>query len=305
MFHMKGRKDPTPLDADPQSDAALKRALAALALDQPRTEELARVRRRLQPLFEQAPPGRMPVPRTWRLHLLTFVGAAVLLGAALLGQRLGRDTKPPPASRPTPISVYTPRANPPESPPKLVSVGLATETTMGPASTREQAHPVSGHKPPPPIASHKRGVREASSARTTAPRAAGAAHAAMGQALSETSAPQATPSETANDSTPQPQSTKPKSAEEPQPAAASIRERPDEVSLLQQARRRAGSDPQAALRFLDEHKQRFPQGTLSPEREVLAIELLRGLSRNKEAELRAGAFQRDFPGSVYLPRVMH
>jgi hypothetical protein len=87
-------------------------------------------------------------------------------------------------------------------------------------------------------------------------------------------------------------------ARPPSPAA------PDEVSLLRQARQRAGADPEAALRLLDEHKRRFDHGTLSPEREVLAIELLRALSRKTEAAARAEAFRRDYPGSVYLPRVL-
>ena len=77
----------------------------------------------------------------------------------------------------------------------------------------------------------------------------------------------------------------------------------DEATLLQRARRLSNSDAVQALRVLDEHKRRFPAGMLSPEREVLAIELLRSLSRTQEAERRAREFRRDYPKSVYLSRI--
>ena len=77
----------------------------------------------------------------------------------------------------------------------------------------------------------------------------------------------------------------------------------DEATLLQRARRLSSSDPAQALRVLDEHKRRFPAGMLRPEREVLAIELLRSLSRTREAERRARDFRRDYPKSIYLWRI--
>lgn len=77
----------------------------------------------------------------------------------------------------------------------------------------------------------------------------------------------------------------------------------DEATLLQRARRLSSGDPAQALRLLEEHKRRFPAGMLSPEREVLAIELLRSLSRTQEAERRAREFRRDYPKSVYLSRI--
>jgi hypothetical protein len=76
-----------------------------------------------------------------------------------------------------------------------------------------------------------------------------------------------------------------------------------EAGLLQQARRLARPKPEAALQLLDEHKRRFARGILAPEREVLAIEILRVLSRTAEADARLKAFGEHYPGSVYLHRL--
>lgn len=77
----------------------------------------------------------------------------------------------------------------------------------------------------------------------------------------------------------------------------------DEATLLQRARSAASANPEAALLLLEEHKRRFPAGMLSPEREVIAIDLLRSLSRSQEAECRARDFRRNYPASIYLSRV--
>jgi outer membrane protein assembly factor BamD (BamD/ComL family) len=64
-----------------------------------------------------------------------------------------------------------------------------------------------------------------------------------------------------------------------------------------------GANPAEALRALEEHRARFPQGTFAQEREVLAIEALVRLGRRAEAEARAAAFARQFPGSAHRRRI--
>jgi hypothetical protein len=79
--------------------------------------------------------------------------------------------------------------------------------------------------------------------------------------------------------------------------------RRSEVSLLHQARKAAAREPESALQLLDEHARRFPSGLLVPEREVLAIEVLRRLGRDAEAERRLRRFEARYPGSIHLRRL--
>jgi hypothetical protein len=86
------------------------------------------------------------------------------------------------------------------------------------------------------------------------------------------------------------------------PATASSSEF-DEATLLLRARQLRRRDPEAALRLIEQHKQRFPSGMLAPEREVLAIQLLRALARPELARARVSAFAMQFPNSPYLQRL--
>ena len=96
---------------------------------------------------------------------------------------------------------------------------------------------------------------------------------------------------------PQPQAPQPAAR---QPAAA----RPlSEVALMRQARKLAVQEPGAALRLLDQHARRFPKGLLVPERELLAIEVLRRLERSAEAERRLRRFQARYPESMHRRRL--
>jgi hypothetical protein len=92
------------------------------------------------------------------------------------------------------------------------------------------------------------------------------------------------------------------------PASASVtsvRDRPvaapqpSEADLLEQARAALKSDPNRALERATEHARRFPRGVLVQEREVLAIQALRRLGRDAEADHRADAFAKAFPGSAF------
>jgi hypothetical protein len=109
----------------------------------------------------------------------------------------------------------------------------------------------------------------------------------------------------------------PLAASTPEPAPAASAEAPEvtpppkahdkpasaaplsEAELLEQARAASKSDPARALARANEHAARFPHGALVQEREVLAIQALRRLGRDAEADRRADAFAKAFPGSAF------
>jgi hypothetical protein len=90
----------------------------------------------------------------------------------------------------------------------------------------------------------------------------------------------------------------PPSAESAKPAPAPAKA-VSEAALLEQARRALNGSPGYALQLANQHRARFPNGVLSQEREVIAIEALRRLHRNAEAEQRAAGFSKAFPGSAH------
>lgn len=74
---------------------------------------------------------------------------------------------------------------------------------------------------------------------------------------------------------------------------------PSEAALLEQARRALNTSPSYALQLANQHRARFPNGVLTQEREVIAIEALRKLNRGGEADQRATGFSKAFPGSAH------
>jgi hypothetical protein len=77
-----------------------------------------------------------------------------------------------------------------------------------------------------------------------------------------------------------------------------------ELRLLQRARDVMDrGDFGAALRPINEHARRFPNGWLSEEREALRVKALAEIGRNEEARRAASAFRARFPRSVLLPAV--
>jgi hypothetical protein len=79
---------------------------------------------------------------------------------------------------------------------------------------------------------------------------------------------------------------------------------PSEADLLERARAALKSgDSARALQRTNEHAQRYPRGVLVQEREVLAIRALRGLGRDAEADRRAEAFAKAYPGSAFQRKV--
>ena len=77
----------------------------------------------------------------------------------------------------------------------------------------------------------------------------------------------------------------------------------EEATLLDQARALLGGDPAGALALTRTHAERFPGGKLSMERELLAVEALRRLSRPAEARARGEALLARGRGSFYEERV--
>jgi len=90
---------------------------------------------------------------------------------------------------------------------------------------------------------------------------------------------------------------KPGAASSKPPSAQS--KAPSEAALLEQARRALNSSPASALQLANQHRARFPNGVLSQEREVIAIEALRRLHRTAEADQRGAGFSKAFPGSAH------
>lgn len=115
------------------------------------------------------------------------------------------------------------------------------------------------------------------SAALSAPDVAGAGHAQEPLAPSGAAAPRA-------------------STRAPAPAA----DAPDrELALMQQARAAlAAHDPARALRALNEHARRFPNGALAEEREGLRIAALQAAGKSDEAQRDADRFKKRYPRSV-------
>jgi hypothetical protein len=77
----------------------------------------------------------------------------------------------------------------------------------------------------------------------------------------------------------------------------------DELTLLVRARRLLGRDPERAYALTEQHRQGHRRGTLSEERELLAIEALLALGRRTAAEARARQFARRYPSSVHARKL--
>jgi len=90
------------------------------------------------------------------------------------------------------------------------------------------------------------------------------------------------------------------------PSAVAAFEEPsiaDEAKLLELARTQLGQDPARALEFVQRHLQLYPDGQLSAERELIAVEALLRLGRRPEAEQRAAPRLQQAPDSLYARRL--
>lgn len=77
----------------------------------------------------------------------------------------------------------------------------------------------------------------------------------------------------------------------------------DEAKLLELARTQLAQDPARALEFVQRHLQLHPNGQLSAERELIAVEALLRLGRRPEAEQRAAPRLQQAPLSLYARRL--
>jgi hypothetical protein len=89
-------------------------------------------------------------------------------------------------------------------------------------------------------------------------------------------------------------------------AAAAEFEEPsiaDEAKLLELARSQLVQEPARALETAHRHQLVHPDGQLGAERELIAVEALLRLGRQKEAELRAAPRLEQAPESLYARRL--
>ncbi|MEO7035263.1 MAG: hypothetical protein ABI548_15180 [Polyangiaceae bacterium] len=77
-----------------------------------------------------------------------------------------------------------------------------------------------------------------------------------------------------------------------------------ERALLDVARADAAhGEPRQALAVTEQHRQQFPQGRLTEEREALAIRALLSLGRAADARARAQTFRSRYPNSFLIPAI--
>jgi len=76
-----------------------------------------------------------------------------------------------------------------------------------------------------------------------------------------------------------------------------------EAALLETARAAMASSPDTALAETERHATEFPDGQLSAERELLAIDALGRLRRHDEARARAQGIAARFPQGILTERV--
>jgi hypothetical protein len=78
---------------------------------------------------------------------------------------------------------------------------------------------------------------------------------------------------------------------------------PSELRLLTRARDQLSKNPEQALASCRQHQRLYPNGQLAEEREVLLIEALSRLNRDREAGQRRTQFGKTFPDSAHQSRV--
>jgi len=126
--------------------------------------------------------------------------------------------------------------------------------------------------------------------------------APSGPAVAPALEPPAVPAATQHpEVAPAPQPTKAATPRTLQPRRKRVAEaaRPDELTLLQNARAALRDDPQAALRFAEQHAREYPQGVFVQEREMLAINALLKQRKSAAAHERAARFVAAHEGSSY------
>lgn len=284
---MSEQHGPPPLKAGKGARPELRDALHALGKQDVDTARLARVAEKLGPLLEGTAPalGSTLLRHAQRKLLYGRLAmAALAIGAigATAAVWLQRAPATPVAQ---PARERTVQTSPPVSAPAPPSEPVPEVLPSAPPALPVATKLAPARVPP------RRGERAA--------RARAAAVPSTTPELVSTPDTSGTTNE---------RSTQPESALTPQPEVAPP-EQPEparslsEVDLLFEARKQMQRDPRAALALLDQHKTRFDDGQLAPEREVLAIEALRKLGQTAAATARLRAFRARYPDSLHLRRL--
>jgi hypothetical protein len=280
-------QDPRPLKASGETPAELVRALNALGRDRDGAR-LARVAQSLGP--QLGPSGAAGASGLSGLTAtkLGVIALALGLGAwGLFATSVPRMAAPATSPAPTTILQHEPAEQAPTE--RAVAPTTPSTQTLQPSVARSTARSSARSR------AARASVTE-TAAQTTTPRASNAAEAVATPAPER---PRAQPEQEAEpQAEPAREATQPPIKPSPTPPPP-----PSEVVLLQQARKLATSEPEAALRLLDQHAARFASGMLVPERELLAIEVLRHMGRNAEAERRLQRFEARYPESIHRRRL--
>ena len=299
------------------------RALEALRKGADETARLERVGAKLGPLLDAPPPSMPAKPSagsaSYKLTVLKLMVAGLVLLAPVLWM-MRRDGSAKPQKEQAPSEV-TSVAKPPEP----------SRDEADRAATTQGGAPV----PPPDASAQRREVRRrrARPSRDRAEESRGAegrgAPHARGQVESgpaiaasdstrilgrwrqrrwrarfgvraRASARAAEPSSPIPTPTPKPSATQAAAPRPMRRVRARLRPR---LNCSFAARKAMPDDPARALRLLTDHQRHYPEGVFVPEREVLAIEALRGLGRTAEANARLRLFKARYPNSFHLQRL--
>jgi len=291
----------------------LLQALRALQRESPSGARVAAVANKLGPLLDAPLPGVAPIVTATSgsglvLVALRWLGAACAIGTTAFWVLSSRAPSHPPQAQPrstaAPVAAeLAPPPGPVEPQTSVSSVDLPAQAEPTQPSVLPR-HPLarrhgSGSRSASPSTGHTRRTRSA--------RTEGASHqvATAGGASSVSSVAMGEPS-SADAEGVAPVASTPVAPPEPRPAVPDEPGRArakSEVELLLEARKLVKAEPRAALRLLDAHAARFPDGMLAPEREVLAIEALRASGQTAAAEQRLAAFRARDPKSAHLRRL--
>jgi hypothetical protein len=283
---MKETRDPPRLKLG--AEGPLKDALSALETGAPSVESMAHMSERLSPWFQAPPPGP-------GLASLTKLGVLAVIAASTWVAWSSWHGSPP-STRAVPSSAAPVAQQPPTA--------SAGGTAPASSAIQQQREPAAIDQPERAASVPSRSVKR------SAPRRPVVSSARAGSAPATIAAHAAAPGpEPELPPAPQEPVTRETASSSVAAAAASVpdsRERVpvalDEAALLRKARSLAKDDPRAALQLVAEHERRFPSGMLVQERELLAVELLHTLSRERESRARLQAFRARFPDSIYLRR---
>jgi len=268
---------PPRLKSNGDTPDELVRALRALGKDRD-AERVARVAERVTAtvLASGASAGLLSGSKLAIAGLIIGLGT---LGYYAFANEPAASSAKPPAAAPAPIAMPAPVAAPAPAP--------ALEDAPAPALQVQRATAKAL-----PLKAPRSIQDRSSSVRAPIPR-----DIANNRELSETTAPD----EPKAQPEPKPSAVTP-AALPPAPAVVPAVE-PSEEALLLQARKLSTQQPEGALRLLEQHGKRFPRGMLVPEREVLTIEVLRRLGRDREAQQRLEQFEARYPQSIHLRRL--